>query len=1204
MRSAPAVRIRPDSVPALIFFLVALALSGFETPAWSACPPGQGARITSGDPALGPPVILTGLGAGPRASFFLLGSGDGDNSGTLPALAWLVNVGDVDGDGLPDWRVEAPADGPGGWGDARAIGCPAFASPAYPPVVLIIQHEREDFDGDRAFDIFEDYNCNPSGSGCGVLNPGEDADYDGFLSLVCEGAKREDKDCDGRIDLVDEDVNGNGVLDPGEDLDGDGHLDRGDEDRNHNLGLDDRPFPAPDDGIRDENGNVNTFYPYGEPRPGAGGVIVISIAWDGAAYNLQSLTTATTPVGPPASPTYRLLRATTLDTLVASPGRPPVRVPAGWRVGGVHVDPLGQRRLRIDVPGVPLNDDVGGTRAIFDRVRLEAIDPGHGNFTAFAETGATSVTLPAAGDMRAGASLSFVPPPATDVDPLGPVEARALSAGSDVFLGASDAWPGLRLDSLLDSDGDLALQPSDICPDVANPTGGDTDHNGLGDPCDTGGPGGTARDLWRQALSSGSPMPDPRPGQAMAYDSGRGVIVLFGGAGADDRATWEFDGSAWRSYADPGAPEARHDHRMAYDPARGRVVLFGGVRVTDGLTLADHWEYDASSHAWSRLDEAINPGPRSDFALAYDAGQQALVLFGGMRPGRPALGDTWVYAGGVWRLTPSPLSPSPRAGAVVAYDAFHQVTIVAGGRDASGHTLNDTWEFDGIAWQPADYRGNLPPIAGVFAGFDRTRRQTLVMGGSTPGAVRPYDGAAWSVLPTLTPPPELDPLVTAVDDARRVLVAFGVSEQNIPAEPATWELVLTGDNDNDGTDDADDVCPGIADPDQLDGDGDGAGDACDNCPGVANPDQRDRDGDGAGDACDPDRDGDGVPDTTDVCPDAVVPGRNLAAALTGGGPDTDGDGIADDCDACPHDPANDFDHDGHCGDADNCPRAFNPMQQDTNTDGAGDACQPAVRILAIGSLAHPRGALGARIGLSDPDGDRIHGTMTLAPAAVAPEVVTHGLDACTHALLPGGVPGEGLVYADIEGVGRLLADLDSNFGCRNGLPDFTIAAGRCADTSPVSGQTIFAIERPLPLPVCVRRTGSASGIDLVLYRADSEAAVLSSLGAPLIAVDYAQSRLPRILRLDGLSTPGPYIFAVTATDDATPMVRDERLLDWAGEKQMYVNLPGGRRASRLQPQPGAERGSVVGPGWAAAGEPALLSPPRPGPPRRSPAPRG
>jgi spore coat protein CotH len=47
-----------------------------------------------------------------------------------------------------------------------------------------------------------------------------------------------------------------------------------------------------------------------------------------------------------------------------------------------------------------------------------------------------------------------------------------------------------------------------------------------------------------------------------------------------------------------------------------------------------------------------------------------------------------------------------------------------------------------------------------------------------------------------------------------------------------------------------DNCPGVTNPDQLDGDMDSIGDACDNCPAVFNPVQQDSDLDGIGDVCD------------------------------------------------------------------------------------------------------------------------------------------------------------------------------------------------------------------------------------------------------------------------------------------------------------------------------------------------------------------
>jgi hypothetical protein len=58
------------------------------------------------------------------------------------------------------------------------------------------------------------------------------------------------------------------------------------------------------------------------------------------------------------------------------------------------------------------------------------------------------------------------------------------------------------------------------------------------------------------------------------------------------------------------------------------------------------------------------------------------------------------------------------------------------------------------------------------------------------------------------------------------------------------------DGDGDGTCDALDNCPAVANPGQEDGDGDGVGDLCDNCVATVNPAQGDGDGDAVGDSCD------------------------------------------------------------------------------------------------------------------------------------------------------------------------------------------------------------------------------------------------------------------------------------------------------------------------------------------------------------------
>jgi streptogramin lyase len=54
--------------------------------------------------------------------------------------------------------------------------------------------------------------------------------------------------------------------------------------------------------------------------------------------------------------------------------------------------------------------------------------------------------------------------------------------------------------------------------------------------------------------------------------------------------------------------------------------------------------------------------------------------------------------------------------------------------------------------------------------------------------------------------------------------------------------------------------------------------------------------------------------------------------------DADGDGMGNACDVCPNDPGNDGDGDGVCLAQDNCPTTYNPMQEASDNDGTGDAC--------------------------------------------------------------------------------------------------------------------------------------------------------------------------------------------------------------------------------------------------------------------------
>ncbi len=65
------------------------------------------------------------------------------------------------------------------------------------------------------------------------------------------------------------------------------------------------------------------------------------------------------------------------------------------------------------------------------------------------------------------------------------------------------------------------------------------------------------------------------------FDSARGFMVLSAGVdnAASDGETWEGGGCAWTDVSLQAEPTPRRRYAMAYDSARGVTVLFGRQRL-------------------------------------------------------------------------------------------------------------------------------------------------------------------------------------------------------------------------------------------------------------------------------------------------------------------------------------------------------------------------------------------------------------------------------------------------------------------------------------------------------------------------------------------------------------------------------------------------------------------------------------------------
>jgi hypothetical protein len=147
------------------------------------------------------------------------------------------------------------------------------------------------------------------------------------------------------------------------------------------------------------------------------------------------------------------------------------------------------------------------------------------------------------------------------------------------------------------------------------------------------------------------PGPPARQGHVMVFDSKRNRVVLYGGTGSAGPGqppiryadTWEYDGTSWKQL-DVQGPPTRASAGATFDSKRGVVLVFGGAGP-DGM-FGDTWSWDGTS--WRKLSDT-GPEARAMGYLAYDKQRDRVVLFGGRKGWPDDLNDTWEWDGTRWR---------------------------------------------------------------------------------------------------------------------------------------------------------------------------------------------------------------------------------------------------------------------------------------------------------------------------------------------------------------------------------------------------------------------------------------------------------------------------------------------------------------------------------------------------------------------------
>lgn len=313
---------------------------------------------------------------------------------------------------------------------------------------------------------------------------------------------------------------------------------------------------------------------------------------------------------------------------------------------------------------------------------------------------------------------------------------------------------------------------------------------------------------WNTVASTG---PAARNSQAMAYDSRRGVTVMFGGLTPDNstrnRETWEWNGSVWSLRSTIG-PSARSGAAMAYDPTRGVCVLFGGS--DNHKTYAqDTWEWDGVT--WTPRVVANPPLQRIPGGMVYDSSAGKIVMHGGWVgfPSYQYLHDTWEYDGalGAWTQVSDGIPELPPGNynnfPAFAYDSARNKRYVFNAYVVPGDFYPwdlHTFEWDGTQWvrifptndpqyiNPGNYRG------GASIAYHEGRQMVIWNNGAyaftDPVQVTwGFNGTAWTLLSLYDGPPRSASGNIAYDSERNAIVQFGGAGPWGMSPADTWELV-------------------------------------------------------------------------------------------------------------------------------------------------------------------------------------------------------------------------------------------------------------------------------------------------------------------------------------------------------------------------------------------------------------------------------
>lgn len=174
----------------------------------------------------------------------------------------------------------------------------------------------------------------------------------------------------------------------------------------------------------------------------------------------------------------------------------------------------------------------------------------------------------------------------------------------------------------------------------------------------------------------------------------------------------------WLQQSPQNSPCARKQHAMAFDEGRGEVVLFGG-KNSSGQELGDTWVWDGVN--WEQKFPATSPPAMHSAAMAYDKKRGYVILLGAAN----LQSQTWLWDGTNWEERTT--TAIKRRHHAMVYDEVEEKVYAVGGYSGVLY-LNIRQYWNGSGWVNSNFSGDCDRLADSACAFDPTREYMGIQG--------------------------------------------------------------------------------------------------------------------------------------------------------------------------------------------------------------------------------------------------------------------------------------------------------------------------------------------------------------------------------------------------------------------------------------------------------------------------------------------